>query len=291
MLAWLRRSLDPSQLNQEGTGGCHRSHMLQSSARILLFAANPEDTGRLALDKEVREIEVKIRASEHRNTLSLISRWAVQPDDLLQALNEHRPHIVQFSGHGSAAEEIILNDETGKPKPVTKIALSALFHALKDNIRLVVLNACFSEPQVRSIVQYIDCAVRHAQVNRRRRCHHVHRLVLSGHRFRPFREGCFLNRGEQQSCSRASQRSERPNCLCARALTPPKSTSCPPRPSRAERQGWSTLGLLVSLSIPFAASANLSRPTARNSIVHSGVSWAAQRRLWSIAACITRPSN
>lgn len=127
--------------------------------KILLFTANPEGTSKLALDKEVREIESKIRGSDQRDTLRLISKWAVQPDDLLQALYEHKPHVVQFSGHGSDTEQIILNDETGKGKPVSKQVLSELFRTLPGSIRLVVLNACFSQPQAEAIVEHIDCAI------------------------------------------------------------------------------------------------------------------------------------
>jgi hypothetical protein len=47
----------------------------------------------------------------------------------------------------------------GKPKPVSKEALIHLFRALKDNIRVVVLNACFSKPQADAITEEIDCAI------------------------------------------------------------------------------------------------------------------------------------
>jgi len=129
------------------------------NVKILFLAANPSGTDPLALDQEAREIEAKIRASKHRDSLELITKWAVRPDDLLQYLNQHRPHVVHFSGHGSPSDEIILNDEHGQPKPVSKAALQKLFRVLKDNIRVVVLNACFSRPQARAIVGEIDCAI------------------------------------------------------------------------------------------------------------------------------------
>jgi hypothetical protein len=84
---------------------------------------------------------------------------AVRPDDLLQALNQHQPHILHFSGHGNPTEEIVLLDELGKAKPVSKEALVHLFRVLKDNIRVVVLNACFSRPQAEAITGEIDCAI------------------------------------------------------------------------------------------------------------------------------------
>jgi CHAT domain-containing protein len=127
--------------------------------KILFVSANPAGMPQLQLDKEAREIEAKIRAAEYRDSLELITKWAVRPDDLLQALNQHKPHIVHFSGHGNPTEEIVLLDELGKPKPVSKEALVHLFRALKDNIRVVVLNACFARPQAEAITEEIDCAV------------------------------------------------------------------------------------------------------------------------------------
>lgn len=135
------------------------SSPVREKAKVLLFAANPDGTFPLALDEESREIEAKIRASEHRDTLELLTKWAVRPDDLIQFLSQHKPHVVHFSGHGSKASEIILLDKNRLPKPVDKEALAALFQALKGQIRIVFLNACYTQPQAEAIVREIDCAV------------------------------------------------------------------------------------------------------------------------------------
>ena len=126
---------------------------------ILFFASNPEDVSQLNLDEEIRSITMKIRASEHRDVLDLISRWAIRPDDLLQELNTHKPTIVHFSGHGSKAGELILMNDLRQAKTVSPSALKALFSTLKDNIRLVVLNACYSKTQATAIADVIDCVV------------------------------------------------------------------------------------------------------------------------------------
>ncbi|MDA1048968.1 MAG: AAA-like domain-containing protein [Planctomycetota bacterium] len=125
---------------------------------VLFLAASPK-VSPLSLDEEIREITTKIRAADYRDSLEVISRWAVRPDDLQQALLEHRPHVLHFSGHGTESEELVLLDSQGNPKPVSKEALVHLLSVLKDNLRLVVLNACFSRPQAEAITQVIDCAV------------------------------------------------------------------------------------------------------------------------------------
>jgi WD40 repeat protein len=126
---------------------------------ILFLAANPKDTAPLALDEEIREITNKIRASEHRDRLLLSSHWAMRPDDLLQLLNERSPTIVHFSGHGSNANEIILVDDQRQAKPVSQAAIEGLFRELGSSVRVVVLNACFSEAQARGITKHVDCAI------------------------------------------------------------------------------------------------------------------------------------
>jgi hypothetical protein len=136
-----------------------RRNSVVDKIRILFLAANPAGTTLLKLDEEAREIGSKIRASAHRDSLEVITRWAVRPDDLLQYLNESKPHVVHFSGHGSSTEEITLMDNAGNPKSVSKEALVSLFRTLKDNIRVVVLNACYSRPQAEAITGVIDCAI------------------------------------------------------------------------------------------------------------------------------------
>jgi hypothetical protein len=115
-----------------------------SKITALFLSANPAATNRLGLDREFREIADKIRSSEHSDLFRLESAWAVRPDDLLYFLNRFRPQIVHFSGHGSTVGEIILVDSSGAPKPVSTKAMEALFATLKDNIRIVIMNACNS---------------------------------------------------------------------------------------------------------------------------------------------------
>ena len=146
-----------SRISPCGAGPTARHAM--DKVKVLFLAANPAGTQPLKLDEEIRQITAKVRASEHRDSLELVSRWAVRPDDLLQALLEVKPHVVHFSGHGSSAAELILLDDQGNPKPVSQEALVHLFRTLKDNVRVVVLNACYSRPQAEAIAETIDCTV------------------------------------------------------------------------------------------------------------------------------------
>ena len=126
---------------------------------ILFLEANPLGTSKLALDEEMRAIDEKIYASELRDQIVSNPAWAVRPDDLLQALNRYRPDIVHFSGHGTPTGELQFVGNGGFPRPISSKVLTSVFKTMKDNIRLVVLNACYSEVQAEAIRQEIECVV------------------------------------------------------------------------------------------------------------------------------------
>lgn len=136
-----------------------RSRPLPDGIKVLFLAANPQSTMRLGLGRELREIEEKIRAVKHRDAVTFVSRWAVRPDDLQQAPLEERPHVLYFGGHGTPDDRIVLEDSGGGSAFVDKDALSDLIGILRDNLQLVVLNACYSEPLTDALTQHVACAI------------------------------------------------------------------------------------------------------------------------------------
>lgn len=147
-------------------------------ARIVVFAANPLTSDRIALDEEIREIVATLRSTAHRDAFELVPCLAARANDLLQYLNQYMPHIVHFSAHGSRAGEIMLaadghsvqsRDITpvgGYPtghRPgehaVSAVAIGELFRVMKDNVQVVVLNACYSAVQAKAISEHIDYVV------------------------------------------------------------------------------------------------------------------------------------
>lgn len=126
---------------------------------ILFLAANPVDTNRLQLDEEVRAVDEALRKGKFRDRFDLRSHWAVRYGDLQELFLDLQPHVVHFSGHGSPAGEIVLKGNDGAGRTVPANALAGLFEILKDNVRCIVLNACYSEAQAHGIAQHIDCVV------------------------------------------------------------------------------------------------------------------------------------
>jgi hypothetical protein len=125
--------------------------------KVLLLSANPIDSP-LNIDEEFRAIDQKLRSAEHRDHVELIKHGAVRLEDVAGLLMRHKPHIVHFSGHG-AANGIALTGADGKGRLVPPDALANIFRALRNNVRVVLLNACDSATQAEAIVSEIDCSV------------------------------------------------------------------------------------------------------------------------------------
>jgi hypothetical protein len=146
--------------NQPPTGGHLMSESKDKKIKVLLLSANPTGTGTLKLDEETREIMAKVRASEYRHLIEIVTAGAVRADDLLQAMNENQPQVVQFSGHGSEdGEGILICDQAGQAKVVDGEALTALFESTQKNVQVVVLNACYSQSQAEAIATVVPCVV------------------------------------------------------------------------------------------------------------------------------------
>ena len=127
--------------------------------KILFLSSNPKNISRIRLDEELREVDERIRLGGSRDQFELIPHVAVRPRDLLQVLMRHTPHVLHFSGHGSSTEGIVLEDNNGQTKLVKGEALANLFAAIKDNLRVVVLNACYSALQTEGISKVVDCTI------------------------------------------------------------------------------------------------------------------------------------
>ncbi len=127
--------------------------------KILFLAAEPTDLGRRRLDEEYHEIDRALRVGSERDSFELTPLFALRRDDLQAALLWHKPHVVHFAGHGSEEEIFLMDGGDGVSRPVPREALARLFEILKDNIRVVVLNACYSKPQAEAISRVIDYTV------------------------------------------------------------------------------------------------------------------------------------
>jgi hypothetical protein len=126
--------------------------------KILVVAANPLNTTRLRLDKEVQEISDALRRSRQRDKFLLEQHWATRARDLRSALLYSPPRILHFSGHGET-DGLFFENESGAAQQVSPQALTNLFELFADEIECVLLNACSSAPQAKAISRHIKYVI------------------------------------------------------------------------------------------------------------------------------------
>lgn len=129
-----------------------------SEVTVLFLASSPEDQPTLRLDRETREIQKRIRTADFRDSIWIEWRLARQLPDLLQDLNEIRPDLLHFSGHGSDAE-LAFEDENGATRGLGNEQLERLLVAAGSGIRLIVFNSCDSAAQAKVAVRQVDLAI------------------------------------------------------------------------------------------------------------------------------------
>ena len=127
----------------------------QSTIKILFLSSNPLDTNPLRLDKEMREIENELIRSKFRNKFEFIKFSAVRISDLQDALLNHSPNFVHFSGHGNTTGIALLDNKTDKTQLVQSEPLANLFKLFSNDIACVFLNSCYSESQAKLIRKFI----------------------------------------------------------------------------------------------------------------------------------------
>ena len=127
--------------------------------KVLFLAANPMNTELLRIDEEIRKVKRALRLARYGKSFDLETEMAVRYGDLQDLLLHHQPDIIHFSGHGDDSGEIMVQDENGLAHPIPVDALASLFAAADDNVRCVLLNACYSDDQAAAIAGHVSCVV------------------------------------------------------------------------------------------------------------------------------------
>ena len=152
---------------------------------ILFLALNPIGTDRRALDQEVRAIELELESTSFRECFEFVTRWAVEPLDLLRQLRKLKPTVVHFSAYGrqsatgkqppeymvslnvadiasysnELASGILFHSSDGHAQTVSIAALKSTIDAAGTSVKLVVLNGCYSDAYAEALLARVDCVV------------------------------------------------------------------------------------------------------------------------------------
>lgn len=126
---------------------------------ILFLGASPERHATLRVDREVQQIAAMVREAPLRDRIVLVSELAATADDVHRSLLARHPQVLHFSGHGSKTNAILVEEASGMPRSIPADSLFKLLDIFKDELRLVVLNACYSEAQAKDAAAIIDAVI------------------------------------------------------------------------------------------------------------------------------------
>ena len=127
--------------------------------KLLFLSANPSNARPLRFDKELQSIKQAIREAGFESHFTIISEFSVRINEISKYLMKHQPHIVHFSGHGTKSGKLAFENRDGVAVAANRQSLRDLFDVLKDNIRIVFLNSCYSELQAQAIAEVVDCTI------------------------------------------------------------------------------------------------------------------------------------
>lgn len=145
------------------------------SLRVLYLTANPQSVETvikhsdgsvemngvwLRVEQEVRQVKQQLRAAKFREQVTVEHLPAATASDLIDGLNDHRPHLVHFSGHASAWGVLLENDEgSQKGANIDFHLLARVLGATDSPPQLVVLNACESLEGADILLQTVPAVI------------------------------------------------------------------------------------------------------------------------------------
>ena len=149
----------PTPMLSDSSNATVTTAAVDKPVTILFMASNPNGADRLKLDVEVRTIDERLRKSDLGKRFLIEQQWATRVSDIQDAILRYKPTIVHFSGHGSMTGALVFEDASGKVQEVRAEALGRLFRVFNNDVKCVVLNACWSAMQSKAIAAEIGCVV------------------------------------------------------------------------------------------------------------------------------------
>lgn len=102
------RNLKPRTASRRSTSSAKRA-----AFRVALLVTNPERRASLQTGIEARDIEAGLKASGNWDKVDLKISLAPTLVNLLDALNQFRPNVLHFSGHGGGGALLFDNERAG----------------------------------------------------------------------------------------------------------------------------------------------------------------------------------
>lgn len=132
--------------------------------RILFLAADPSDQTRTRVAGEFQTIREALARGRYRESFDLRPEFSVKVADLTRAAGELRPHILQFSGHGTPTGGLCFELETTRARRVELADLAGFFARLAPELHCVVLNSCYSAKQAGKVAKHVPYVIAFKEV-------------------------------------------------------------------------------------------------------------------------------
>jgi hypothetical protein len=124
---------------------------------VLWLGSSPVGSKPLALEEEIRLIEGARNAGANER-LRLVAIPAARPKDLLRQLQDKKPGVIHFSGHG-AGDGPVFEDDDGQMRPLSVADLADVFRLAGDPVHLIVIAACFSDSYADALLAHVSCVI------------------------------------------------------------------------------------------------------------------------------------
>jgi cellulose biosynthesis protein BcsQ len=124
---------------------------------VLFLSASPVGTTPMALEVEAREIERELRGRSVRSRIHFETQLVLEIEDLAMRIAATRAEVVHWSGRGTS-DGLFLKGSDSLPRLVSLGDLERAFGG-DTRVRLVVLDACYSEKQALALREHVDCVV------------------------------------------------------------------------------------------------------------------------------------
>lgn len=128
-------------------------------ASVFFLAANVDRDRLLSIDKEINEVQTLADGAVHRDRFALHAWPDLKLTQIAPQLIRKAPRVLHFSGHGASNGALLMLGDDGQTRRVMPAPLATLISVTGESLRLVVLNACYSEALANAIVDALDVAV------------------------------------------------------------------------------------------------------------------------------------
>lgn len=112
----------------------------------------------LDVESEAKEIRKAIQISKYRDSISITESYKTKTTEIIDLVLHNRPDIIHFSGHGSK-KGLVFNDSEDNFQVIKNSDFSKIVKNLNYKLKVIFLNACYSDNQGKILSNYSDCVI------------------------------------------------------------------------------------------------------------------------------------